>query len=154
MRVSIGPALKEASRGVVVVVRRSDPWRQSSLHKGLSKARILTTGTCTWWGLPVVDMELRLCRGLMEIEEYESTATSSLFYYHNCRRSCLSTQPTKGFFCLHSTRYLGVGREHIDDLPSPLRQTRNASEYKKTLPRYRLLQIAHGSSPFQRGVPK
>lgn len=25
MRVSIGPALKEASRGVVVVVRRSDP---------------------------------------------------------------------------------------------------------------------------------
>ena len=68
--VSIGAALKEASRRIVVTVGRSHPWRQSSLYEGLSKA-ILTTGTCTVLvlGLVVVDMEPRLCRGLMEVED-------------------------------------------------------------------------------------
>ena len=38
------------------------------------------------------------------------------------------------------TQLLGGG-EHFDDLPSPLRRPRNASEHEKTLPRYRLHQI-------------
>ena len=37
------------------------------------------------------------------------------------------------------TQLLGGG-EHFDDIPLPQRRTRNASEYEKSLPRYRLLQ--------------
>lgn len=54
-------------------------------------------------------------------------------------RQLITLDEVENADCPVPTALLGGG-EHFDDIPSPQRRPRNASEHEQTLPRYKLLQ--------------